>query len=1183
MFKKILFAAAVSILGFSVCISAQSLDLQLKGVTVQEALTALGNAGGYSVILDSQDVDLQKKVDVSAESASVKDILAQIFAGQDIECSVNGKTISVSAASAKAAAAPRSISGVVVDGNGDPLIGASLMVMGTTKGFISDLDGKFVLEDLSFPCTLRVSYIGFSDKDLVLTGNEKSPMVITLAGSTVLDEVVVVGYGTQKRVNITGAVSVIDGKDLNNRPVTNAAAAIQGADPSLLLTMSSGAIESKNYNVTVRGTASISSSPSALIIVDGVESSLTQVNPNDIESISVLKDASACAIYGAKASAGVVLITTRSGEAGKTQVSYNGRVSVSQNTTSTDYITTAYDYVTLTNKFYTYLKGKGAWTYTPEQIQMMYERRNDLTENPERPWIVPDVTGTNTYVYLGNFDWYDFLFKRNRPETEHNITVTGGNNNVKYYVSGRYLYREGLFNNYAEDIYNGVSFRAKVDAKVTRWLDYSANLSYEYTDYNYGGYWEMDGSEGLNGTGILFNLTQNVGPMTVPYNPDGTLNAYSGYMADATSPLFSGRFGPYLTDGYHNRRTNNYLTLTNRLTFHIFKDLKLVADYTYRRRDKLGSYRSIPTANSYDNVNKRLYEGNGYTGGIFTNGSVYDFYNENRYFLSGHVLNAYFAYNHSFRGGHNLAATLGANFDDYRSSSLTIQQRGSLSENLSFINMAQGEIEKASESNTSYRTLGFFARVNYDYKGRYLAEISGRYDGTSRFAQGQRWGFFPSASIGWRISEEPFFESAKAYVNNFKIRYSYGSLGNQQVSNYYYLDTISTSGMSYTFDGVNQAFKATASDPKSSSLTWETVVTNNIGLDMSFLRSRLTFSGDFYIRDTRNMLTAAMTLPESYGATEPKENAADLRTIGYELSLGWRDHRMVAGSELSYGVSASLGDYKTVITRFENESKLLSSHYVGETLGEIWGYTTDGLFKTDEEAAAYMAEINDKNVSKGIYGGAAPNNVLMAGDLKYKDLNGDKAINSGDNTLDNPGDRRVIGNSLPRYTYSIKGDLSWYGVDLSIFFQGVGKIDWMPSANCIYFWGPYSYQRPTFIDKQFESRCWSEEEGADNSKAYFPRQRGRICNSGNIVTNDYFLQDASYIRLKNLTLGYTLPLKTKAVQKVRFYFNGENLWYWSPMKKNCRTVDPEVATSSTYGDCLYPYSRTFSFGVDLTF
>lgn len=1089
------------------------------------------------------------------------------------------------------ALAQSSLRGVVTDTDGEPLIGASVQVTGTNQYALTDNNGAFSIGNVRYPAQITVSFMGMSDKVMNLTGTEPMPLSVVMESENVLDELVVVGYGTQKRVNLTGAVSVIDGKELNSRPVTNTAMALQGADPSLVLTTSSGSIDGTHYSVNIRGKLSLNSG-SPLILVDGIESSLTLVNPNDIESISVLKDASACAIYGAKASAGVILITTRSGGEGKARVTYNGRFSISNNTTSTDFITSGYDYVSLTNKFYENTKGYGAWTYTDEQMQMLYERRNDVTENPERPWVVPDATGTYSYVYLGNFDWYNYLFNKVRPETEHNVAIRGGNDKVKYYASGRWIWRNGFFGGLAQDTYNGASLRTKLDAKITNWLTYSTNVSLERTKYDWGGFWELDGNSGLNKQGIMWNITQNVGPNLVPFNPDGTIAMFPGYMADATSPLMSGRGGVFMDGRNNNSNTNNYWTWTNRFTIDIVKGLKFIADYTYRRRDRIAGYRSVPTVNSYDNVNKRMYEGNGYSGGIFTNGSVYDFYQEVRYMQDGSVANAYFAYDNTFNG-HHIAATLGANYDDYHSTQLTAKQKGSLSETLSYINKAAAAvdengnllgIETLAESNSAYRTLGFFARVNYDWKGRYLLELSGRYDGSSRFPKGHRWGFFPSASAGWRISEEPFWEKIRPVVSNAKLRLSYGTLGNQQVSNYYYWDTISTGSLSYTFDGTKAGY-AYVSDPVSSSLTWETVISKNIGLDLGFFRNRLTFNGDFFIRDTKNMLTTAMTLPSVYGASAPKENAADLRTYGYELALSWKDNVMVAGKPLYYGITATLGDNVSYITRYENPEKLISDHFVGKRLGDIWGYRTDGLFQTDEEAAAYEAAVDNKVVHDYIFGKNtnAPNNHLMAGDLKYKDLNGDGAINTGKNTVEDPGDREVIGNSRPRYNYALKTDFSWAGLDISIFFQGVGHIDWAPHFQSSYFWGPYGFQRPTFIPKGFEKLCWDPAEGADNSNAYFPRMRASVVNS--YKTNDYFLQNAAYLRLKNLTVGYTLPLKkNKVVEKVRFYFSGENLFYLSPLTKISKYVDPEVATAGDdTRDLTYPYSRTFSFGVDITF
>ena len=421
--------------------------------------------------------------------------------------------------------------------------------------------------------------------------------------------------------------------------------------------------------------------------------------------------------------------------------------------------------------------------YTDEEMQMLYDRRNDKTEHPDRPWVITDSNGK--YRYLGNFDWYDYMFKRSRPETERNNSLTGGNDKINYYVSGRYLYREGLFNHGAEDIYNGYSFRTKIAAEVTPWMHYSNNISMEVTDYKYGGYWEQDGSEELNSNGILFNVANNISPTFVPVNPDGTTFVYSNGIQFANSPIASGRGGVFADGRNKNSRKNNYYIITNRVTFDLTrnKDLKLNADYTYRRRDNLGAYRSYPTANTWNATQTAVVD--------FTNGSIYDFYQEDRYYYNGHVVNAYLDYGHSW-GKHNFSAVAGGNFEDFRSSKLSVRQKGSLSEKLSFINMAQGEIERCVESNTAYRTLGYFARANYDYAGKYLFEVSARYDGSSRFAANDRWGFFPSASAGWRISEEKFWEPMRNWWDNAKVRFSYGSLGNQQVSNYYYIETIST-------------------------------------------------------------------------------------------------------------------------------------------------------------------------------------------------------------------------------------------------------------------------------------------------------------------------------------------------------------------------------------------------------
>ena len=494
-----------------------------------------------------------------------------------------------------------------------------------------------------------------------------------------------------------------------------------------------------------------------------------------------------------------------------------------------------------------------------------------------------------------------------------------------------------------------------------------------------------------------------------------------------------------------------------------------------------------------------------------------------------------------------------------------------------------------------YAIMSAFMRLNYDYKERYLVEFNGRFDGTSRFAAGSRWGFFPSVSAGWRISEEPFFAKAREHVDNLKLRASFGRLGNQQVGYYDYIRGINTGTLSYLFGSAKPVY-ATIDAPVASDLTWEVVEQYNVGVDAAFLSNRLTASVEGYIRDTKGMLTKGMTLPGVYGASSPEMNAADMRTKGYELTLSWRDQFMLAGKPFAYRASLVFSDYLTKITKYDNPQRLLSDYYEGQTYGEIWGYVTDGFFKSDDDAAEYMKVVDQSPVNDIIFNSAGEEWGLRAGDLKYVDLPtvdtdgdgipdaGDGKISQGKNTVDDPGDRRIIGNSQPRYQYGINLGASWMGFDLSVFLQGVGRADWYPAADARAFWGLYARPFSSFIPADFEDKIWSE----DNPDSFFPRPRGYIAmkNGRSLGTvNDRYLQNVGYCRLKNLTFGYTIPdkvLKKAKISQLRVYFSGENLAYASALRKASRYVDPEQAM--TGGNLsVYPWQKTFMFGIDLTF
>lgn len=1160
--KRISASCFCLLLAGQMTLSAQNVSFSSNKVTLKSAFEKIEKESKYKIAYNSSQLDANRSVTLTKKSDDVFGMLNQLLKGTNFTYEMEGNYIVIKPqqkAKSQAHGKKIKVRGVVKDETGEPVIGATVMEKGTTtNGVVTDLDGNYTIE-IPADGMLAVSYIGCKDQDIKVNGREV--INVNLADDNkVLSEVVVVGYGTQKKANLTGAVSMITADDINNRPVSNAAGALQGADPSVNLTFNSGSLDS-GYSIDIRGVASINGG-SPLVLADGMEVNLSQINPNDIESISVLKDASASAIYGAKASSGVILITTKSGKdsEGKASISYNGRVGWKQNTTSTDFIHTGYDHVNIVNQFYEAYQGKLMANYTDKDLQMLYDRRNDKTENPDRPWTV--VGDDGKYYYYGNFDWYDYFYRKTRPEQEHNISVTGGNDKVNYFASGRFFTQDGIFNIY-KDNYQNVSFRGKLNAKLSKHLTYSVNFNYNKTAYKYAGFY--------NEQQTISSLQSNILSSFVPRNPDGSVVQYTNQLT-SNSPLGSGHAGFLTANEARNSRENKYWIVANQLDYKVFDDLVLTASYAYKNRNYIYKRRSMPFEYS---------RAEGATA-TFTSGTITDYYQEGHMQVDNN-LNIYGTYTHVWDKKHNFKVVAGGQYEDYRTTDLSVKKNDLLSKDLSSFTVAQGETTVGQDI-SAYRTLGYFARVNYDYEGKYLAEISGRWDGTSKFASKDRWGFFPSASIGWRMSSEKFWNKLLPVVNNAKFRFSVGSLGNQQVSNYAYFDQIYTDNkMSYTFDGLNKAYYASVSSPLSSSLTWETVSTYNWGLDLGFLDSKLTLTADIYIRDTKDMLTHSITLPSVFGATTPKENCADLRTNGWELYIGWQDKFNLAGKPFHYNVSATIGDYKSKITKFNNPDKLISDYYEGMTLGEIWGYKVAGLFATDEEAAAYQAKINDKAVNGRVYS-SKKDNHLMAGDVKFMDLDGDNVISEGSGTVADPGDKRIIGNSLPRYSYSFRLGADWNGIDFNAFFQGVGKRNWYPTTYAYDFWGPYSFPSLSFIHKDFTDNVWSE----DNQGAYFPRPRGYASYSGGAlgVANDRYLQNAAYLRLKNLTVGYTIPISKKIINSLRVYFTAENLFYWSPLKKYCKTVDPEMIYASSYNSGSgvgYSYSKSFSFGLDIKF
>lgn len=1068
----------------------------------------------------------------------------------------------------------KEISGVITDKSGEPLIGVTIMAKGSTNGAVSDIDGNFTLQNVSPGQEITLSYVGYNPTSFKIGAQNKYNISMT-ENSELLDEVVVVGYGSQKKVNLTGAVSSLSQEDLKDRPIDNLGRQLQGMVPNLNVTLQSGQ-PGAGATLNVRGTTSPNGGE-PLVLIDGVEGDLNRINSNDVESISVLKDASSAAIYGARAAFGVILITTKNGKKDqKPSVSYSGSYSFSAPTTSTDFETRGYYSAKIADLFLSTVNNTPYTSYTDEEYQMLWDRRNDKTENPERPWVLTQTkNGRKEYLYLANFDWYNYMYDNSRPAWDHNISVTGGVKSLKYMISGRYYEQTGV-NRVQPDKFKSYNTRVKLSVDILHNLTLSNNTKFFYSEYAYKGY-----DTGNNGEYYNFRRpTLHALASMVPVNPDGTAVSHTSATNSSAH---------YLMDGYNavlqkgktggHDKTRELSTMFE-LSYKITPNLNVKADFSYTYGNLHNDFRSVPVEYSqFPGIIAKEAES-----GAHSNAYKESVYDQNYY-----VADVYASYDNCWKDVHNFSGIVGYNYEAKYIKNLVTKNTGLLSEDLSDFNLAKGTDNfEINGGKKEYAIMGMFYRLMYNYDSRYLLEVNGRYDGTSRFPRGKRFGFFPSFSAAYRISEEKYFEPLRSVVSNLKIRASYGSLGNQQIGYYDFIQTINTGGnmSGYSFDGASLGQHATVSDPVSSDQTWEKVETTNVGLDLGFLNNRLSFTGELYIRDVKGILASGKSLPSLYGANEPQVNANDMRTRGYEATLNWNDSFNLAGKPFNYGASVSFSGYESVYTKCDNPSGLLSDPYVGRKTGEIWGYRIDGLFKNDEEAAAYAANLDLTHVMKGCYNATGAYGIgVRGGDPKYLDLNGDGFVNAGNSTLDNPGDRVIIGNSVPRFRYGINLNASWCGIDLSVFFQGIGRKDWYPGGDNLRFWGAYSRPYTTFIPRNFMSDVWSET----NTDAYFPRPRAYAALSTTNPTiyyaNDRYLQNLAYCRLKNLTIGYTFPQKwTQKIflQKIRIYFSGENLVTWTALKS--KFLDPEEASASSDNRSnVYPWSRTFAFGLNVTF
>lgn len=1140
----------------SVSFQAAKISVYGKNVQLRSVLDEIEKESGYIFVYNSQ-VDAKRNVSVDIQGKSISEALDLLFSGSDIAYSIEGKHVILNKRevnNSKSVNQKQKVRGTVEDAEGLPVIGANILIVGSTVGTVTDMNGAFEIE-VSGGDVLRVSYLGYESKEVKI-GKQKMINIILESDSKLLDEVVVVGYGTQKKVNLTGAVSSVSNKTFEGKSIANATQALQGQMANVGITMSSGAPGGQG-NINVRGFTTINEGGEPLVLIDGVPGNINDINPNDIESVSVLKDAASAAVYGARAAFGVVLVTTKGANDEKFSVTYNGYVTVSSPTMSTDFVTNGYEQVSLVDEAFMRTLGRTYTGYTDEDMHELYIRRNDVVENIERPWtVVKNVGGRMIYNYYGNYDWWDTFFDNNALSHQHNVSVSGKTGKAKFSLSGNYYYKEGLWKR-KTDKYEAYNLRAKVDVQVFPWLKIWNNTSLNVNEKTYPGL----------GDDANFRQSEYHGLAAyAPFNPDGT-PTYSTTKNNYT--IGDGVFALMATNAGGTERRYQ-ITSTTGATIDLPWNVKLNLDYTF----------APYFANNDTRTQKAYYS---VEPGVMELVSQYptDRFTNTNHMLPYNVANAYAEWEQTFKK-HTVKVMGGVNYEHKQYYLLTGSRDDLTSTTLNAVNLGTSN-QQASGDRYAYTLFGVFGRANYNYDDRYLVEVDARYDGTSRFKAGQRFGFFPSVSAAWRASEEEFWEPIKDIVSNFKLRASYGSLGNQNVGTYAYIPSMATQQGSWISAG-DKLLYYSAPGAVSENLTWEKIYTTNIGIDLGLLGNRLGITADIYQRDTKDMLVPGVVLPSVFGTSSPKQNLGELRTRGYEISVAWNDRFMLAGKPFHYNISATLGDNISKITKYDNPTKSLTDYYEGMTIGEIWGYSVN-IFQSDEEAAEYTSIVDQDLVNqKLLQSPTAEWNHYRAGDIKFHDLNGDNVIDYGKNTVDDPGDKKIIGNSQPRWNYGFTIGGDWNGIDFNCFFQGIGRRDVYPDHENFTFWGILARPYGTFLPKDRRADAyWSE----DNPDAYFPVMRAYMAldDGGPLKQKtDRYVQNAGYLRLKNVVLGYTLPVKFTRkfhCERLRIYVSGDNLWTYTPI--HSKYIDPETFNVSAHGVNYPNINKNFTVGIDIKF
>lgn len=1065
-------------------------SFEMSDVTVKDVFSYIENNSEY-VFLYAPSKNLSKKVNVDVKNKDINVVLEEILAHTGLDYKIDGKQIIIKESNASSKIEKqnqidgKTIKGKVRDKSGEPIIGANIVLEGSNIGVITDIDGFFELKNIPEDGRIKVSFIGFKEQIISLKGKTYFDLILS-DDSEMLDEIVVVGYGVQKKVNLSGSVATIDAKSIESRPVTNITNAIQGLMPGVTITSSTGQPGRDNATIRVRGVGTLNNS-NPMYIVDGMPvSSLTDIDPNDIESLSVLKDAASSAIYGSRAANGVVLVTTKKGGDQKTKLKYDGFVGW-QNAICLPEFLPSWENAQIYNMA---LKNEGKpEVYSPEDIEM-YRNGTDLDNYP-------------------NTNWTDLFYKTGLMHN-HRVEISGGKDGTTYMFSAGYMGQEGIVLNSNYDRYN---IRGNINSKISKVLSASANLSLSYGDMN-----EPVSTDGKN----LFYLANMTSPLFFPYKYS---NGYYGNNGNQSNPMAELENGSINNEKWFTSRT------VGNITYQPIKGLKIQENVGFEYK-----------ANSQEKFIKDLQYYNWKTG----EPTAYKGPNnlsESRNNSIRLNLQTIINYDLSIKK-HNLGFLGGFEQEYYRYDWLSGYRKDFLNNDLWELNAGSPDGQSATGSGEEVALRSYFGRLNYNYDDKYLFEFNIRHDGTSRISKENRWGTFPSFSAAWRISNEPFMDSLKNFLSDLKIRAGWGRLGNQSISTYPYQSVLASSD--YSFGGkVNKGVALV--DGANSDIMWETTESFNIGLDASFFSNQFTVSLDAYKKKTYDIL---MKLPVSplYGLSAPYQNAGEVHNTGIESQLGYHyihgDFTFNSLFNVTYNHNEVINLSNDGKRNWIDDRTFLQEGYPINSYG---GYEAIGIFQTEEEVKNSAVINRDQ---------AAP------GDLKYKDQNGDGIIN-GD-------DRVYLGSSMPEWTFGANLSLEWKNFDISAFFQGVAGVQ-----NFLSTWATGDLNSSlTYLYRD----SWDAQY---NPNGKFPRPLITWNqNNGLFNTSSFWIKNSSYMRLKNLQVGYMIPeniVKLLGIERIRIYYSGENLLTITGYPNG---FDPEKGNTDATAN---PLLRTHTFGVNITF